>query len=95
MKHKEFCEWVFVKNDIYGNPCHIGDTIKITQPRIQFRKFYENDTYEYIDVPEKTFEGTLVILKSKGLMLRFDDGTYRHITSTNHARNPLKWELLK
>ena len=84
MKKELFCEGVFIKNDINNVPCCIGDKIKVTRPT-----FYNQDEY----FPETIYYGTLVLLKSKGIMLRFDNGGYYRLTLTNQARNPLKWEL--
>jgi hypothetical protein len=33
-----FCEGEFIKNDIHGNPCYVEDRLRITRPRIYFKR---------------------------------------------------------
>lgn len=90
-----FCEGTFIKKDIHGKDCHVGDRLKITRPRIYFKRDVDTGWgYEIVDLKERKLVGTLVLLKTKGLHLKLDEGGYYHLTITDRARNPLKWERL-
>ena len=95
----EFGKGLFIKNDINGFPCNIGDTIRVTRPDLSF----ETGEDSHIDIDEKSWIGILCLLKTRGIRIR----TYslspkgKRITEyikpnlTNLGYNIWKWELIK
>ena len=92
---KLFAEGLFIHNDDNGNPCCIGDTIKLTRPYIEYKEFDDEGGFGAIrKIPEKSWSGELVLLISKGVMLRVGKG-YISPKFTSKGYNTWKWELIQ
>lgn len=87
-----FGKGLFIRNDENGNPCRIGDVVKVTRSAMSFSgRKYEEDGWVNID--EQSWSGILCLLKSKGVMVRFSRG-YVKPNITNLGLAKWKWELI-
>jgi len=94
MKRKEFAEGVFILNDKNGKPCCVGDKVKVKVGKGRTDIFLNDESY-FSNLPEKTYIGTLVLLKSKGVAVRLDNGNYIFPRLTNNSIRKWEWELIK
>ena len=90
---------LFIHKDDFGQPCCIGDQVEVIRPAMKIPS--EEILDGFVEIPEATFTGTLVLLKSKGVMLRLTEGIpyilgrqYIKPPITNHSRNIWKWRKL-
>jgi hypothetical protein len=93
MKKKEFVEGVLIKNDDNGKPCRVGDKVKVSVEEGILHDPYHNGDGRYFPAGEYT--GILVLLKSKGIAVRLDNGNYIFPRLTNTSFRKWKWELIK
>jgi hypothetical protein len=86
---------MFVRRDVNGNPCCIGDRVKITAPR-QIHSFPDEDGIDEEQVyEERSDTGVLCLWWSRGLMLKLENGIYKKIKT--NTRSPIVeriWELI-
>jgi len=103
-KGKEvFAKGLFIRKDVSGIDCCVGDYVRVTQPAFTIRKAeYIGEDYnegggclfEKKEIEEKTYEGTLLLLKSRGVVIKLNTGEYITPKLTDKARNPWKWEKI-
>lgn len=67
-KQELFGYGLFIRKDDFGQDCFIGDHIEITYPKMYFNNMME----KWERKEDITFTGTLVLLKSKGVLIRSD-----------------------
>lgn len=86
---------VFVRNDINGVPCMVGDRVKITREAINYTKgnVYSEEG-EDIDLPEETWEGEIVLLLSKGICIKTTNGGYIHPKIIDRGHVKWTWEVI-
>jgi hypothetical protein len=81
-KKELFANGLFIRKDVYGKDCCVGDFVRVTSPEFTIEKPTEN-----IDVESHTYEGQLLLLRSKGVTIKTDTG-YITPKLTDKARNP-------
>ncbi len=98
----QFAHGVFLRNDDFGAPLFVGDRVAITRkeqlikeevyPDWDNKRFITN----HIRIDAKTDVGTLVLWKSKELMLKHDrTGSYMKIQlGTRHPYVKREWRKL-
>ena len=93
---EQFAKGLFIRNDDNGNPCHVGDIVKVTVGEGKLIYVSEWDDHDR-DTPleSETFTGTLVLLKTKGVAIRQNDGSYIFPALTKNSIKKWKWELIK
>ena len=86
----QFGKGLFIKNDDNGNPCHIGDIVRV-------KVSGGESTWNDLDVPlnDAEYEGVLVLLKSKGVYIRLNNGYYIQPRLTKNSMRKWEWELIK
>jgi len=87
---KQFGKGLFIRNDDNGNPCHVGDIVKVTVGE----GIATGDDYSF-DLDSESFIGTLVLLKAKGVAIRKNDGSYVFPKLTKSSIREWEWELVK
>ncbi len=92
-----FGQGLFIRKDDFGHDCCIGDKVEVVRPEMEIPE----DTWEGAKitiVPERTFTGTLVLLKTRGVLIRCDGHTYITVyvkaPLTNRSLNIWKWRKL-
>jgi len=80
---------IYVRKDIDGRPIHVGDTVRITRPSMQWKQ-YEGS----VKIDEQTWVGEVRLTLSGGVKV-FCDGAYIKAPITDNSRNKWSWELLK
>jgi hypothetical protein len=93
---------MFVRKDVNGRSCCIGDRVKITTPE-QSHEFPISNSDPFSDeehTEEKTFEertisGVLCLWFSKGIVLKLDNGSYMKINMATKSPTIKRiWELI-
>lgn len=94
MKTKQLWgEGLFVCNDDNGNPCHIGDTVRITRPEFSWGSWEEDEDRKFAPAIDDT--GILILRKSKGVCVKLSNGCVLYPKFTKGCYKPMKWELIK
>lgn len=94
-----FGKGLFIRKDKDGNDCCIGDRVEITRPEFTIKNdnYGDNDDDFFVSssrtIEESIFEGTLILLKSKGVMIKTEDG-YRKVPTTDNSRVKRIWKKL-
>ena len=93
---EQFAKGLFIKNDDNGVPCYVGDTVKVSVGEGEIKyptEWDEQEDGQYLEPEEYT--GILVLLKSKGVVVRCLNGSYIQPALTKNSLRKWKWELLK
>jgi len=94
-KPKIFGYGLFIRKDDFGQDCFIGDKVEVIRPAMEIPT--EENFDGFVELPEQTFTGTLVLLKSRGVLIKLSTGkgtNYVKAPLTNHSRNKWKWRKL-
>jgi hypothetical protein len=90
-----FAQGLFIRKDDFGKDCFIGDTVEVIRPAMEIPT--ETNLDGFIEIPEQTFTGTLVLLKTKGVLIKNSKSigsTYIKAPLTNHSRNKWTWRKI-
>jgi hypothetical protein len=100
-----FAKGLFIRKDKYGLDCCVGDLVCVTCPEFTIEKLDKDPiVYEINPIPvfrkqnkifieAHTYEGQLLLLKSKGVIIKTSTG-YITPKLTDKARNPWVWEKM-
>jgi len=87
---------VFVRNDINGKPCRIGDRVKLTRPYMCFPSGHaEYSDADDVEIEEKIFIGVLKLRMSIGVIVSLNTGGFAKPKLSESCYSPWKWELIK
>ena len=91
---EQFAKGLFIRNDDNGNPCHVGDIVEVSVE--EGKSLYNDWEGDYTRIlPAESFIGTLVLLKTKGVAIRQNNGSYIFPKLTKNSIRKWKWELIK
>ena len=91
----QFARGLFIKNDDNGNPCYVGNTVKVKVGEGTIPNNHTWDDRGEIPLEAKEYEGTLVLLKSKGVMIRLPNNEYIKPNLTDKGYRKWNWKLIK
>lgn len=91
----QFAKGLFIRNDDNGRPCCVGDTVKVKVGEGTIPNDHSWGDRGEVSLQEQEYEGTLVLLKSKGVQIRLNDGTYIKPNLTDKGYRIWVWELIK
>ena len=92
-----FGQGLFIRKDDFSRDCCIGDKVEVIRPAMVIEHDVDFDNKEDVEIPEHTFTGTLVLLKTRGVLVKLNTGkgtNYVKAPLTNRSRNLWKWRKL-
>lgn len=85
------CSGLFIRKDITGKEVKVGDIVKVTRPTMEF----ENNDEEHVVLDKESWIGQVVLLKSRGILIKTKSSGYIKAPLTDKSRNIWKWELIE